>query len=149
MKINWGTGIAIAIGLFMVFILFFVYLVQSDVKYDNEMVTEEYYKKESELQGQINKEQNAMNLTNKVQITDSLDVVAIRFPKNFEATKITGTIFMYRPSNEKLDYQIPLKLSNSVFFIPKKEVAKGRWDISIDWTYEKKSYLNKMQLNLK
>ena len=47
MKINWGTGIIIAFGLFMAFILSFVYKVQSNQKYDNELVTEEYYKKEA------------------------------------------------------------------------------------------------------
>jgi len=44
-KINWGTAIVIAFALFMSFILFFVFKVQSDSKYDNELVTEEYYKK--------------------------------------------------------------------------------------------------------
>ena len=43
MKINWGTGIVIAFGLFMIFILSFVYKVQSNQKYDNELVTDEYY----------------------------------------------------------------------------------------------------------
>ena len=38
MKINWGTGIVIAFGLFMIFILSFVYKVQSNQKYDNELV---------------------------------------------------------------------------------------------------------------
>ena len=37
MKINWGTGIVIAFALFMSFILFFVFKVQSDSKYDNEL----------------------------------------------------------------------------------------------------------------
>ena len=47
MKINWGTGIVIAFALFMSFILYFVFKVQSDSKYDNELVTEDYYKKEA------------------------------------------------------------------------------------------------------
>jgi hypothetical protein len=39
MKINWGTGIAIAIALFMAFILYFVIKVQSNSKYDNEWLS--------------------------------------------------------------------------------------------------------------
>mgnify|MGYP006208917377 CR=1 FL=1 len=38
MKINWGTGIVIAFGLFMTFILYFVFEVQSNSKYDNDLV---------------------------------------------------------------------------------------------------------------
>jgi hypothetical protein len=49
MKINWGTGIAIAIALFMAFILYFVIKVQSNSKYDNELVVEEYYKHDAVL----------------------------------------------------------------------------------------------------
>jgi len=55
MKINWGTGIVIAFGLFMIFILSFVYKVQSNQKYDNELVTDEYYKKEATVQADIEK----------------------------------------------------------------------------------------------
>ena len=56
MKINWGTGIVIAIVLFMGFILFFVLSVQANHKYDNELVVEEYYKQERVLQKKIDKE---------------------------------------------------------------------------------------------
>ena len=38
MKFNWGTGVIIGFGSFMTFILFFVFLVQSNSKYDNELV---------------------------------------------------------------------------------------------------------------
>ena len=41
-KINWGTAIILAFGLFMTFILYFVFKVQSNSKYDNELVVDEY-----------------------------------------------------------------------------------------------------------
>jgi hypothetical protein len=68
MKINWGTGIVIAFALFITFILYFVFKVQSDNKYDNELVTEDYYKKEALVQGNIEKQENAKTLVNKVTI---------------------------------------------------------------------------------
>ena len=45
MNINWGKGIVIAFVLFMSFILYFVIKVQSDDKYDNELVTQETTRK--------------------------------------------------------------------------------------------------------
>ena len=66
MKINWGTGIVIAFGLFISFILFFVIRVQSNTKYDNELVTEEYYKREATVQNDIDKQQKALTLNDKV-----------------------------------------------------------------------------------
>ena len=49
MKFNWGTGIVIGIIAFMVFILQYVIRVQLDARYDNELVTEQYYQKETEI----------------------------------------------------------------------------------------------------
>ena len=39
-KIGWGTSIVIAFAMFMTFILYFVIKVQSDSKYDNDLVVE-------------------------------------------------------------------------------------------------------------
>ncbi len=66
MKINWGTGIVIAFALFITFILYFVFKVQSDSQYDNELVVEEYYKQELKFENQMEKEQNAIDMTDKI-----------------------------------------------------------------------------------
>ena len=62
MKINWGTAIVIAFALFISFILYFVYSVQSNSKYDNELVVEEYYKHDAHFGEELAKIQNAQNL---------------------------------------------------------------------------------------
>ena len=46
MKINWGTGIVIALVLFMSFILYFVITITIQPKYSYDLVHEEYYKEE-------------------------------------------------------------------------------------------------------
>ena len=92
MKINWGTGIVIAFALFMVFILSFVYKVQSDQKYDNELVTKEYYKKEATVQIDIEKKQNANALKNLVVIKKVDEGIIIEFPSDFDYSKIKGKV---------------------------------------------------------
>ena len=62
MKFNWGAGIVVAFAVFMIFILSFVFKVQSNDKYDNELVVEDYYKRETKVQGDIEKQQNANDL---------------------------------------------------------------------------------------
>ena len=44
MKINWGTGIVIGMTLFISFILYLVFNMLTDEKFDHDLVTEEYYK---------------------------------------------------------------------------------------------------------
>jgi len=148
MKINWGTGIVIAFVLFMSFILYFVFLVQSDKKYDNQLVLNDYYKHEMNLKNQQQKEQNANNLTTKLTITESEKGIEIIFPSQFDFKKIEGKIVLYRPSDQKLDFEIPISLSSSNFLIPINLLTKGRWDISVDWQYENTTYLNKKNVNL-
>jgi len=97
MKINWGTGIVIAFALFMIFILSFVYKVQSNQKYDNELVTDEYYKKEATVQVDIEKKQNANALKNLVVIKKVKDGISVEFPADFDYSKINGKVSFYRP----------------------------------------------------
>lgn len=143
MKINWGTGIVIAFALFMSFILFFVFKVQSNSKYDNELVVEKYYLKEQTFEKEMEKEQNAHDMTEAVKITTSKDGILVAFPNGFDISKINGKVSLYRPSNKKLDFEVPISLSSPHLLIPKSNLVGGRWDISIDWTYEGKEYLSK------
>lgn len=148
MRINWGTSIVIAFALFISFILYFVIKVQSNSKYDNELVVDEYYKKDAKFGAEMVRVQNAADLSEKPAITASNGEVSIVFPKIYDANKITGKVSLYRPSNKKLDFEIPLSLTNSTLLIPKKSLVGGRWDITIDWQYEGKLYTSKEDLYL-
>ncbi|MDP5096365.1 MAG: FixH family protein, partial [Flavobacterium sp.] len=143
MKINWGTGIVIAFGLFITFILYFVFKVQSDSTYDNELVTEDYYKKESLVQGNIEKQQSANELVHKLLVKKSSDGITIIFPSDFDYSKINGKVSFYRPSSQKLDFEIPISLSNPHLLIPISNLVGGLWDISVVGNYEGKDYLDK------
>lgn len=139
-KIGWGTSIVIAFGAFMTFILYFVFTVQSDSKYDNELVVEEYYKKDALFGEDYIKMQNAQDLADKPVVIQKKDSLEIKFPESIAMDKIKGTVSFYRPSNKKLDFQLPISLSNPSLLIPKTNLVGGRWDIFIDWDYDSKSY---------
>ncbi len=148
-KIGWGTSIVIAIALFMSFILYFVIKVQSNSKYDNELVVEEYYKKDSKYGEDYIKMQNAEDLTEKPQVIQKTDSMEIKFPTSFVPKDIKGTVSFYRPSNKKLDFQIPISLSKPSLLIPKTNLVGGRWDITIEWEYQSKSYQMKEVIYIK
>jgi hypothetical protein len=143
MKINWGTGIVIAFALFMTFILYFVFKVQSDSKYDNELVVEEYYKHDVHFGDEMVRIQNAHDLVKKPIITNTSEGITIVFPDTFVPKNIKGYVSLYRPSNKKLDFEVPISLSNSTLLIPKKSLVGGQWDINMEWQYDGKSYLTK------
>ncbi len=150
MKFNWGTGLAIGMGLFMIFILQYVIRVQMDSGLDNELVTEDYYQQEVEVDGKYDREVNSKSLVHPVVITSDMNQgISIDFPEEFEYSKIKGKVSLYRPSNQKLDFEIPISLSSSNLLIPNKDLVGGRWDIAVEWSYNGVHYRNSEILNLK
>lgn len=143
MKINWGTSIVIAFGLFITFILYFVFKVQSDSKYENELVVEEYYKQELTFENQLKKEQNANDNSQQIRINASDEGIVIIFPTDLDLTQVKGKVSFYRPSNQDLDFEVPISFSGSHLLIPKQNLVDGLWDISVDWTYGGKEFLTK------
>lgn len=143
MKINWGTGVVIGFGSFMTFILFFVFLVQSNSKYDNELVADDYYKQESKVQGDIESQTLSNALKTKLKVVKTAEGLQIVFPADIDYKKINGTISLYRPSNQKLDFETKISLSSPILLIPKHKLVGGLWEISINWKVDEVAYLNK------
>src|SRR5690606_40202115 len=92
MKFNWGTGLVIAIVAFMAFILQYVIRVQTDNKFENELVTESYYEKELEVNTNTRHHDNLQELGNQFSIKVVNDGVVVQFPKNFDYKNITGKV---------------------------------------------------------
>jgi len=149
MKINWGTGIVIAFALFISFILYFIIKVQTNVKYDNELVVEEYYKKDAKYGDEMIRIQNAQDLKQKPVIKNNSEGVAIVFPAEFAPKDIKGIVSFYRSSNKKFDFVVPISLSNSALKVPKEKLLGGRWEINMEWQYEGKQYLTKETIYVK
>ena len=106
-KINWGTAIVIAMVLFMVFILQFVYRSITVDKYNHELVSDDYYKDELYYQKEIDKLNNANQLVLNATLQSNKEGFLITFPKDMNAAKITGTAYFQRPSNKSLDFSQP------------------------------------------
>lgn len=146
MKINWGFGVVIAFVLFASFILYFVVKVQSNPKYDNELVVEEYYKKDMRYSEEMQQLQNAASLAEKPQIISAAQGVAIRFPDAMHKPDIHGKVFLYRPSASKLDFEVPIAEPDSLTLIPDSFLAGGQWIVTLQWNYDGKTYMMKKKI---
>lgn len=146
MKWNWGTGIVIVMACFISFILYFVIRMSTEEAYSHDLVTEEYYAKEMVYQKEIDAETNANNLNTKIGSKKGDEGWMLTFPDELDPTKINGKVFLYRPSNQRLDFDIPLEISSPNLLIPDKNLIDGRWNITIDWTYEGKSFMYKEEI---
>lgn len=146
MKINWGTGIVIGMLSFIAFIMYFVVNMLTDTKYDYDLVTEEYYEKELLYQEEIDAETNSRTLTVDITGEKTKEGWLLKFPENINYKEIEGSVFLYRPSNKQLDYNMPIKLSSNYLLIPDNRLLDGRWNITVDWKYKGTAYLYKKSI---
>ncbi|MDT8415811.1 MAG: FixH family protein [Flavobacteriaceae bacterium] len=146
MKFNWPTLIVLAFIGFMVFILSFVYLAFTDKKYDHELVTENYYEKELDLQQEINQQNLATELYLNLQIQPTDKGIEITFPETVNYREVTGKVSLYRPSDQRFDFEIPISLSEKHMLIPDSMLVGGRWDITIDWQYNRLQLMERKQI---
>lgn len=141
MKMNWGTGIVIAIIAFISFIMVMVVKMVGNKEYNHDFVTEKYYQKELAYEGTINALKNAKKLKYSITIEKTATGLKINFPSNFNAKEIKGTLFLYRPSNKALDVEIPISITNTYLLVPEERLLDGRWNITVSFMYQNKPYL--------
>ena len=143
MKWNWGKGIVVGMLLFMSFIMYLVITMMTDTKYDHDLVTEDYYAKEMVYQDEIDSEANLKTLSQPIVGRRTPEGWLLSFPEEMNDTNTHGEVFLYRPSNQRLDFSLPMRLSGSNLLIPDKRLVDGRWNITIAWEYNSKKFLYK------
>lgn len=141
-KFNWGTGIVIAMVLFMTFILTFVYKSLTP-EYTHDLVSEDYYKDELLYQNEIDKLNNALKLETKISLSNSVKGITIKFPENMDYPQVKGNISFQRYSNIVLDFNKDIELDSSKLIIPDSLLVSGKWIIKIDWNYQGQEFLFK------
>ena len=146
MKFNWGTGIVVTIIVFIAFIMYFVITMSTDNTYSHDLVTDKYYQEELNYQQEIDAEKNAKSLKEKVTIEKNSKGLKINFPENFIPKNIKGKVFLYRPSNKQLDFEIPISISKTYLLVPEQRLVDGRWNMKIFWKHKNTNYLIKKEL---
>lgn len=146
-KLNWGFGIVLAFIGFISFIMYFVITMSTNNNYKHDLVASDYYKRELNFQKKIDAIKNAKNLKKNIKIERVKEGLKIIFPSEFETKSIKGKVFLYRPSNKQLDFEMPIAVSDSSYLLmPDKRLLDGRWNIIVDWTYNEQSYLFKKEI---
>ncbi len=146
MKINWGAGLVIGMVLFMGFIVFLVVRMTTNDKLNHDLVTEEYYKRELAYQDEIDAEKNSHSFSKNITGQRVENGWLLTFPSEVDLTEVEGTVFLYRPSNKKLDFELPIQSSGSNLLIPDQNLLDGRWNITIVWSLDGEDYLYKNEI---
>ena len=138
MKVNWGTGIAIFLAVYMAGIMgVVIFSFQSDVN----LVTEDYYQQELEYEDQIQRINNANRLENQptLELNRAAEAILLTFP--LPLAPDTGSVLFFRPSDFTQDkkYKLSLDADNKQIF-DFADMATGMWKVKLTWGEGEKSY---------
>ncbi|MBX2949134.1 MAG: FixH family protein [Crocinitomicaceae bacterium] len=139
---NWGKGIMIVMGLFIVFIGVLVSVLAGQ-KVD--LVSEEYYKEEIAYQHEIDAMHSA-KLLDLLVISQQDGQLIVQFAKNIEADSIV--LKLWRPNNQQLDQSFSVT-GTHVFLIPLNTLQQGMYDIRCEYWTEGKNFLQKQSVLIK
>lgn len=137
-KFNWGTGIFIFIGIFLLSMAALVYF---SLQQRFDLVETEYYPQGLEYQKQIDRMAMTEKLSEKISITQQNDTLLVKFPVDMKGKVFKGQIHMFRPSDQDADYTDSIRTGNGlVQRIPVSGLKSGRYVAKISWTMDGREY---------
>ncbi|RRQ47165.1 FixH family protein [Chryseobacterium sp. SC28] len=138
-KLNWGHGLAIALGCFILFILFLIFIFPIG-KQNAEMVSDNYYEEELNYQEVIDAKNNAAKLEKIPSYQATREGILMTFPETIKADDNKVNFILFRTDDANLDVKKEVTLQHNTFLIPKKVISKGSYTLKIKWKENKKPY---------
>ncbi|MDE3252140.1 MAG: FixH family protein [Bacteroidota bacterium] len=140
---NWGNKLIIVFILFAGIIGTMVY---KAINTKVELVSKDYYKEELRYQDRIDGRNNAAQI-GKVAVTQNAESVEIAFPAEMKGLSVSGEAWFYCQTDDIKDRKIPLQVDeNGRQLILKKELAKGSYDLKLNWEASSKQYYTEQKL---
>ena len=137
---SWGHGVIVALGLFMSFILFMIFVYSNGMK-NSELISDNYYEDELAYQEIITAKNNADELTEKPVYLQTAEGISVTFPKETapENSKVNFELFRTDDSNLDVKKEVTLDAQNKLV-IPGKVIFPGSYTLKIKWENNKKTY---------
>jgi hypothetical protein len=107
-----------------------------------ELVTDDYYKKELEVNDILDKVKRTTQLKEQVKCGIDGDSLVIRFPTELDGA-ISGEMFFFRPSSKELDRTFPIETQTGTARIPITDMQKGKYNAVVDWQASERKYYSK------
>lgn len=142
MKFNWGHGVMVALGAFMIFIVSLIFIADET----GDLISEEYYEESLVYQEQgIDARNRAYALEEQPQVISQANGYNIQFPKSIQPD--SGQVYLMRGAFKKDDIVMPLEMnSRNEFLVPAARMNQGEYDLSLTWYTDGKPFLIKKTL---
>lgn len=143
-RLNWGTGLILAFGLFVVAVLAVVAFAMTRRV---DLVTDSYYERGLAYQKQIDR----IDRTRREHAMVVVDVVdggvLLRFPGT--SADVIGEVHAYRPDNGDRDFSLPVGLDTAgAMLLPRGMLGEGVWRLRIAWSRRGEEFYHEARVSI-
>ncbi len=129
-------------GFFIVAIIFIATFIAFAVRQREDLVSADYYEREVRYQSQLDSMNRSQSLAAQSVVTfePALQTIVITLPVA-QTQGATGNIHLYRPSDARLDRELPLTLNAAgVQHLDTKALSDGLWKVRVKWNANGQEY---------
>jgi len=119
------------------------------LRQDQELVRPDYYEAELRHQAQIERVRRTRALGDRVSLTERDRVLVLSLPAEHSGRGMTGTLRLYRPSDSRLDRELPLSpapTGRQEFDL--RSLRPGLWKAAVLWSVDGWEYYRESTLVL-
>ena len=135
----WPISIA---AFFAIAITFIVCFIAWAVRQREDLVSADYYEREVRFQSQLDSMNRSQAVATKTVVTfePAGQTIIITLPEA-QTPGVTGSIHLYRPSDARLDQELPLALAtDGTQRLDTKKLADGLWKVRVKWNANGQDY---------
>ncbi|UFK96880.1 FixH family protein [Kaistella faecalis] len=137
---SWGHGVIVALGLFMSFILFMIFVYSNGMQ-NSELISDSYYEDELAYQEIIDAKNNADLLSEKPVYIQNAAGITLTIPQNVKPENSNVHFELFRTDDSNLDVKKDITLDGkNQFQIPAKVIFPGSYTLKVKWKNNKKPY---------
>ncbi len=129
-------------GFFVVAIIFIVIFIAFAMRQREDLVSADYYEREVRYQRQLDSMNRSQSLAAQPVVTfePGPQVIVITLPAG-QTQGATGSIHLYRPSDARLDRNVPLALNEEgIQRLDARDLRGGLWKVRVQWQVGGKDY---------
>lgn len=137
---NWWP-VAIT-SFFVAAIIFILSFIVWSIRQREDLVSNDYYEREVRYQSQLDSMNRSQGVAARTVVTfePTQQTIVITLPEA-QKTGMTGSIHLYRPSDARLDRELPLALStDGTQRLDAKSLPDGLWKVRVKWNVGGQDY---------
>lgn len=127
-------------------------LVTLSIRSDEDLVSEDYYEHEVRFQNQIDRQQRTAAYLEQlgVQYDAAQANLELRIPAEHASKHATGMVKLYRPSDARLDRELPLNVNAAgIQDVSTAQLASGLWKLRINWQVDGQEFYSEKPIVVK